>query len=665
MFRMFLFMTLASAGVGQMFAQISVPSLGLLPDGGTVRPVVGIPAAGSVGDALPLTSQLALTAASRDYALAVAADSGDVLLVTADGTSAKITGVVSAPDLIQLSPQASAAAIYSASAQKVQILTGLPSAPAILREVSTATLQGTPSTLAISDDGNLLAGIWPGGGYLFRTSGDLVPLPAAAPLLAVAFSAGSTDLAMITSADAQILRDSGLARLASFDTPLAATAAALTAQLLIVADSQGNILTFDLSAGTSSSIDCQCTPQGLFPISRTVFRITGLDSGAFKILDTSQSAVWLVSTCLAKRNRWRPAMKRVGLTFLLFTLAAVTLSAQVKINTTALADGYTNGLYYSQTLSATISGPLANTQTLTWSLPAGTFLPPGLNLDASGNITGFPTAPGTYSFIVLVQINFTSYTDQARLTINVIVPRISIATQTPLPDAVLNQPYQQNLQANAVPVLPVQWGVPQAALPPGLTLSAQGVISGIPQATGVYTFPVSAFLANTGVTTTSQFTINVFAGQVHILSVPLLPTALVGQNFSYQLLATPANSTWTSTGILPFRPDSQFCNRCHQRCSVDRRPVRFHGAGFFAQLFLRFASGPDVRGERPSFDSRNFAPDCDARQSLQLPVHGAGRPRTLLVADQFRNAPAGFDAGPQQRPSVRPPHGNGTGVLLG
>ena len=95
-------------------------------------------------------------------------------------------------------------------------------------------------------------------------------------------------------------------------------------------------------------------------------------------------------------------MKRLGLPVLLFTLAAVTLSAQVKINTTTLPDAYTSGLYYSQTLSATISGPLSNTETLTWSLPAGTFLPPGLNLDSSGNITGFPTTPGTYNFTVLV-----------------------------------------------------------------------------------------------------------------------------------------------------------------------------------------------------------------------------------------------------------------------
>jgi len=298
MFRTIVFVTLASASFAQVFAQISVPTLGLLPDSGGLRPAVGIPAAGSVGDVLPLTSQLGLTAASRDYALAVAADSGTVLFITTDGTSTAIAGVVASPDLIQLSPQGSAAAIFSASAQKVQILTGLPAAPAILREVSTATLQGAPSALAVSDDGSLLAGIWPGGGYLFRASGDLVPLPASSPLLAIAFSAGLADLALITSADVQVLRDSGLTRVAAFDTPLSATAAALTPQLLIVADTQGNILTFDLNAGTSSSINCLCSPQGLFPVSRTAFRLTGLESGAFKILDTSQGAVWLVPLAL-------------------------------------------------------------------------------------------------------------------------------------------------------------------------------------------------------------------------------------------------------------------------------------------------------------------------------------------------------------------------------
>ena len=186
-------------------------------------------------------------------------------------------------------------------------------------------------------------------------------------------------------------------------------------------------------------------------------------------------------------------MKRL---LLWMALLAGGAAAQVRITTVSLPDGYTSGLFYNQQLSATITGPLANAQTIAWSLPAGTFLPPGLNLDTAGNITGFPTTAGAYTFTVKVKVSFTDFSDSRTLTLTIGTPRIAIGTANPLADGVLNQPYQVVFQANANPILTVQWGVSGASLPPGLSITPQGVLSGLPFATGVYTFNVSAFLAS-------------------------------------------------------------------------------------------------------------------------------------------------------------------------
>jgi hypothetical protein len=275
------------------FAQITAPSLGLLPDGAGLRPVIGIPAAGVVGDVLPISQKLGLIVASRDYALGVDTTTGDVLRIASDGTASKIAGVLQGPGRIQMSPLGSSAALFFPSVQRIQVLTGLPAAPTLLREIA-SPFDGTPSALAVSDDGTLVAGIWPQGSYLLRSTGEVSALPGVTPLIALAFAPGSSDLAVVSAAAAQIVKDSGLIRIASFDTPISPVAAALTKRQLTVAATGGSILLFDLASGVSSSLDCQCSPQGLFPLGQSVFRLTGLSNGAFKILDTAQSAVWQV-----------------------------------------------------------------------------------------------------------------------------------------------------------------------------------------------------------------------------------------------------------------------------------------------------------------------------------------------------------------------------------
>jgi hypothetical protein len=125
---------------------------------------------------------------------------------------------------------------------------------------------------------------------------------------------------------------------------------------------------------------------------------------------------------------------------------------------------------------------------LQWSITAGN-LPPGLTLGNDGSLSGTPTSTGTFTFTVTV-------TDSAPKPVSMSLP-FTINVTLPLPPVIDNQeaptgtvgvaytPYQFTA-SNGVP--PLVW----SETPPlnmGLSLSAQGVLSGTPTAAGQ--FPVT------------------------------------------------------------------------------------------------------------------------------------------------------------------------------
>ena len=59
-----------------------------------------------------------------------------------------------------------------------------------------------------------------------------------------------------------------------------------------------------------------------------------------------------------------------------------------------------------------------------------------------------------------------------------------------LPEAKVGEPYSAQLYSS--PISPVTWSLESGSLPPGLTLSVAGVISGTPTTAGLYTFTVRA-----------------------------------------------------------------------------------------------------------------------------------------------------------------------------
>jgi hypothetical protein len=162
--------------------------------------------------------------------------------------------------------------------------------------------------------------------------------------------------------------------------------------------------------------------------------------------------------------------------------AVVTVPIGVQITTTTLPDGQV-GTPYTATLQAR-----GGTAPYTWSVVSGS-LPPGLNLSSSGTLSGTPTATGTASFTVQAQ-------DQAGLsaeqTLTLTVPALQVTTTSPLPTAYVQSLYDYPLSASGGEP-PYTWTLASGStLPPGLSLSSAGTLSGTPTSAGTYSFTVEA-----------------------------------------------------------------------------------------------------------------------------------------------------------------------------
>ena len=121
----------------------------------------GIPAAAAVGAPVPADQDFSQIAASpaRNYVLVSAADTGAVSIYTPEHGLVPLDGAGGAPDSVVLSPRGSSAALWFSSLNQVQVITGLPDAPAI-RQVDVPFVGSAPGALAISDDGAWVAGTW-------------------------------------------------------------------------------------------------------------------------------------------------------------------------------------------------------------------------------------------------------------------------------------------------------------------------------------------------------------------------------------------------------------------------------------------------------------------------------------------------------------------------
>ncbi len=118
--------------------------------------------------------------------------------------------------------------------------------------------------------------------------------------------------------------------------------------------------------------------------------------------------------------------------------------------------------------------------------PRSVPLPPGMSLSPSGQLTGAPSVSGPYQLTIdIAQPNGPRSTVYVYL--NVVSPQQSAILPGIMPNAVAGLPFRQQLTAT---LGPATWALTSGALPAGLTLTQDGLISGTPLATGSYAFTV-------------------------------------------------------------------------------------------------------------------------------------------------------------------------------
>jgi sugar lactone lactonase YvrE len=165
----------------------------------------------------------------------------------------------------------------------------------------------------------------------------------------------------------------------------------------------------------------------------------------------------------------------------------------------------TVGTPYAQSLTAT-----GGTPPYGWSIPIGS-LPAGLTLSPTGSITGTPTSSG--SFQLTFQVTDSASLTQTATLVIVISPAnaggLAITTPPTMVPGAVGMIYSQALTAIAGNP-PYSWALTSGSPPPGLTLFANGLITGVPTTAGTATFTIRV-TDNSGTVASQNFTLAVIS----------------------------------------------------------------------------------------------------------------------------------------------------------
>lgn len=199
------------------------------------------------------------------------------------------------------------------------------------------------------------------------------------------------------------------------------------------------------------------------------------------------------------------------------------------------------GVPYSQQFSQV--GGAGN---ITWSLSAGS-LPNNLNLSASGLLSGTPVMSGNYPITVRATDSNGCFGERSYSLLVGACPSITI-TPNSLPNGLIGVNYNQTLTATGgAPAYNFTVG---AGLPSGLTLSSAGVLSGVSNVVGSFSFTVTA-TDQSGCTGTKNYTLQI-CGAITV-NPATLPTGTVGANYNQTLTASggAGSYSFSSSGTLP------------------------------------------------------------------------------------------------------------------
>jgi hypothetical protein len=220
----------------------------------------------------------------------------------------------------------------------------------------------------------------------------------------------------------------------------------------------------------------------------------------------------------------------------------------------ASAGGYTDESYYTPVgkvgtpYSHTVSWkPGTGCPPWTYAVVGGAF-PPGLTLSSDGHITGTPTTAGTYTFYIRQTDNCGPEGEgNAPFVIKIQggAPPLAV-TSGSLSQGQVELSYSVVLSASGGASTSRAWSVSGGQLPPGLTLSGDGRLSGMPTTAGTYAFTASV---TDGTTSTSKsLSLTIIPG-IAVNASPSIPLAEVRTPYS----ASFPTLLGVTGGVPPYR----------------------------------------------------------------------------------------------------------------
>ncbi|MFC4763153.1 putative Ig domain-containing protein [Dyella koreensis] len=210
----------------------------------------------------------------------------------------------------------------------------------------------------------------------------------------------------------------------------------------------------------------------------------------------------------------------------------------------------TIGTAYSQTITASEGMPT----TFTYAVTAGA-LPAGLSLSgSSGVLSGTPTAAGAFNFTVTAT-DSGSFTGSRAYSVTVGAGTVVLSPGT-LSNATAEAAYTHTFTASGG-TSPYSYSLTAGALPPGLSLSSAGVLSGTPTAAGTFNFTLKATDSSTGIgapfSASQAYTLTVAAPTITVTPATL-PAGTGGVAYSQVLSASGGSGGYTyslAAGALP------------------------------------------------------------------------------------------------------------------
>lgn len=296
--------------------KVAGPIAGYVFDGAAraVRPVLGIPGASILGDAVQVGyDAAAVTIAPRaDSAVVTAADGSVHLVRLAAGQATEIPLNGAPPKLDRVVFSASGAAVALVAAGRAQVFGGLPDAAALVttmdfgsavaaQQTVQAVKRGAPAaygSMALSDDGALLLVATGATVRLVGAGTAANSFDTAGRDTVVAFAPGTHDAVLATRYGADVIRGvdnlrdrQALAPAAPLDSA-AGVAFSQDGKSLFLAGGQG-VTVFDLASGASTTVACNCAATRLERMGG-VYRLNAFGAGPLWLLDPAAGAPRIV-----------------------------------------------------------------------------------------------------------------------------------------------------------------------------------------------------------------------------------------------------------------------------------------------------------------------------------------------------------------------------------